>query len=146
MGFANWGGHMADLKTKKTDVDPRKHIDSVKHDGRRNDSLKLLEFFESWTGQKPAMWGERLIGFGDRHYKYESGHEGDWFYVGFSPTKSNLSIHTNAPNAENQEFLDKLGKHKTGASCIYVNKLEDIDLKVLEKIVKNSVKVLQKSE
>ena len=135
---------MTDQKTKKTKADPRTYIESVEHEKRRADALQLLELFEQWTGFKPEMWGDSLIGYGDWHYKYESGREGDWFCVGFSPRKSNLSIHSGASNDANQKLLDKLGKHKTGASCIYVNKLEDIDLKVLEKIVKNSVKVLQK--
>ena len=90
---------------------------------------------------KPEMWGPTIVGYGTYHYKYESGREGYSPLVGFSPRKASLSLYVNATHEKNAAFLEKLGKHKTGASCLYVNKLEDIDIKVLGKMVKNSLKI-----
>lgn len=132
---------MADAVTKKTRKSPKKFVDSVEHKKRREDGLRLLELFRDWTGMEPKMWGPSIVGYGEYHYKYASGHEGDMCRVGFSPRKASLSLYVSATHPKNAKLLAKLGKHKTGASCLYVNKLEDIDLKVLEKMVRNSLTI-----
>jgi hypothetical protein len=132
---------MAEQKTQITKVNPKKYIEALEHKKRREDGLKLLELFNEWTGMKPKMWGPSIIGYGKYHYKYESGHEGYAAQVGFSPRKASLSLYINATHEKNAKHLAKLGKNKTSVSCLYVNKLEDIDLKVLEKMVKTALKI-----
>jgi hypothetical protein len=96
------------------------------------------------TMEEPKMWGPSIVGFGNYHYKYESGREGDWFLTGFSPRKASLTLYIMAGFKEYDELLEKLGKHKTGSSCLYVNKLEDVDLKVLTQLIKQSVQKMKK--
>jgi hypothetical protein len=93
---------------------------------------------EKVTGEKPALWGPSIVGFGDLHYKYESGREGDWFRVGFSPRKQNLTLYVTDYIKEDDPLLARLGKFTTGKACIYVKRLEDIDTAVLEDLVKRS--------
>lgn len=134
---------MAQNKTMVTSQSPREFIESIEHKTRREDGLTLLALFETWTGMKPKMWGPSIVGYGQYHYKYESGHEGDAAQVGFSPRKASLSLYVNAAHELNAHLLEKLGKHKAGASCLYVNKLEDIELNVLEQMVKNALNIYQ---
>lgn len=91
------------------------------------------------------MWGTSIIGFGHTHYIYESGREGDWFITGFSPRKHNLTLYVMGSFAPHTELLEKLGKHKTGVGCLYINKLQDVDIKVLKELIKQSVKAAKKS-
>lgn len=138
---------MAELKTKKNDASVQAFLSSIENERRKNDSFKLLEILKISTGSKPSMWGKSIVGFGNYHYKYASGREGDWFTVGFSPGKQNLTLYIMTGFRRLDEILKRLGKHKTGKSCLYINKLEDIDLKVLKELVEMSVLLLNsKSE
>ena len=126
---------MAENKTAPTDVPVEAFLASVEHPVRRQDAATVLELMRDVTGQEPVMWGPSIIGFGSYHYKYASGREGDAAAVGFSPRKGNLALYglTYAPEAA--PLLERLGKHKTGAACLYVNKLADIDLAVLKELI-----------
>ncbi len=128
---------MAEIKTKATKESVAKFIKSVKPKERQMDSLALLKMFKKITGEKPVMWGKSIVGFGKYHYKSErSAQEGDWFYVGFSPRKQNLSLYILAWKMEEPNLLKKLGKFKKGGGCLYINHLSDVDVKVLEKLIK----------
>ena len=132
---------MAENKTKPTDADPQSFIAAVEHPTRRADAQRLLALFGKVTGLEPRMWGPSLIGYGRYRYRYESGREGEFFLTGFSPRKANLSIHV-MPGyryGEMGEHLSRLGKHKLGKSCLYINKLADVDMVVLEEIVRDGV-------
>ena len=131
-----------ELKTKLNDGDVTEFINSIESELKRNDSFKIIEMMKKITKSEPKMWGDSIIGFGNYHYKYASGREGDWFLCGFSPRKQNLSIYIMFNKYEN--ILSKLGKHKTGKGCLYVKNLEEIDLKVLENLIKQSVDYLKK--
>ena len=114
-------------------------MNKVENEMKRNDSFKLIEIFKSITGFEPKMWGPTIIGFGNYHYKYDSGHEGDAPLAGFSPRKDSLVVYI-ATEFENRELLlSQLGKHKSSKSCVYVKKLSDIDLKILETMIVNSM-------
>jgi hypothetical protein len=101
---------------------------------------------EEATGEKAEMWGDNIVGFGTYRYKYESGREGEWFLTGFSPRKANLTLYIMSGFSRYQELLGRLGKHKTGKSCLYINRLEDIDIKVLRRLVRESVAHLKRQE
>lgn len=132
-------------KTNENEKDIDSFLQSyVEKESKRQDSYKLIKFMSEWSGFPPKMWGDSIIGFGSYHYKYESGHEGDAPLIGFSPRKSAISLYVYAQGSNNQDYLSKLGKYKMGAACIYVNKLEDIDLSILKKICKESIKYLKK--
>jgi hypothetical protein len=126
-------------KTKVTEVDPLAYI-SEQSPKRQQESQTLLALMEKVTGEKPAMWGPSMIGFGTYHYKYASGREGDMFRCGFSPRKAALSIYVTCDIAQYGALLEKLGKHTTGKGCLYVKSLDDIDLKVLERLIKAGLK------
>src|SRR5262245_31745998 len=130
---------MAEPKTKATNQNPKDFLNKVEPEQKRLDSFALLELFQKVTGEKAVMWGESIVGFGMYHYKSErSAQEGDWFLVGFSPRKQNLTLYIMHGNDKNQELLAKLGKHKEGGGCLYINKLSDVDQKVLETLIENS--------
>ena len=129
-----------ELKTKATSVSPAAFIDAVADERARKDSRVLVKLMTKVTGEKPKMWGPSIIGFGKYHYKYASGHEGDMCIAGFSPRKGALSIYLAPGMKEAKPLFARLGKHKMGVSCLYVKKLEDIDMAVLEKLVDMSVK------
>ncbi|QCK16795.1 DUF1801 domain-containing protein [Mangrovivirga cuniculi] len=135
---------MAELKTKPTNQSIEEFIDSIDHNKRKEDSKVLLEIMKEQTGLEPKIWGENIIGFGEYHYKYDSGREGDWFMTGFSPRKQNMSIYIMTGFSKYQDLLEKLGKHRTGSSCLYINKLEDIDIQVLTKLISESFKAMKK--
>ena len=127
---------MAELKTKPNNASVTGFIAKVPNERKRKDSLALLKLFKSVTGEKPKMWGTSIIGFGKFHYKSErSSQEGDWPLTGFSPRKQNLTLYILSWKVDDSDLLKKLGKHKAGAGCLYINKLDDIDLSVLEKIM-----------
>ena len=116
-------------------------INCVADEQKRKDSLALIKLMEKATGDKPKMWGASLIGFGNLRYKSDSGREVEWFKVGFSPRKANLSLYFMGIDTEVREaLLEKLGKHKTGGGCVYVNRLADVDVKVLEQMIAEGVK------
>lgn len=129
---------MAELKTKKNDGSVEAFLNSVENDKRREDGFAILQMMKEQTGVEPTMWGGSIIGFGDYHYKYESGREGDWFRVGFSPRKQSMSLYIMAGFRRYEELMQQLGKYKTGKGCLYINKLEDIDQDVLKKLIRES--------
>lgn len=126
---------MAELKTKPNDADVRAYIDSVSDETRRRDGHTLCDLFEKVTGEKPVMWGPSIIGFGKCTLKYATGRELEWMVVGFSPRKANQSLYLDCNIAGYTDLLKKLGRHKTGKGCLYVNRLTDIDLTVLETMI-----------
>lgn len=130
---------MAELKTKKNDGDIKDYLNSVENEKRREDSFVILKMMEEVTGLEPKMWGGSIVGFGDYHYKYESGREGDWFLTGFAPRKRNMTLYIMPGFEHYDELLGKLGKYTTGKSCLYINKLEDVDMDALRQLVKESV-------
>ncbi len=130
---------MAELKTKPNRRSVDKFLSSVDHDRRREDSQVVLDLMKRVTGDEPRMWGDSIVGFGSYHYKYDSGREGDWFVAGFSPRKANLVLYIMAGFSRYDEILARLGKHRHGKSCLYVSKLDDVDLEVLEELVRESV-------
>ena len=132
---------MAELKTKQHNADVIEFINSVADsDQKRKDSLELLNIMRDFTGFEPKMWGPSIIGFGSYHYKSEkSRQEGDWPLVGFSPRKAAISLYVFTGAKEHEYLLNGLGKFKKGKACIYVNKLSDIDLNVLKKIMKETI-------
>lgn len=134
---------MAELKTKVNDARPEDFINRVASEQRRKDGFVLLDLFKRVTGLPPKMWGASIIGFGQYHYKSErSSQEGDWPLVGFSPRKQNLSLYVSPNNFP--ELLKDLGKHKASVGCLYINKLDDVDMKVLEELVDASYKRAKK--
>ncbi|MBD3331691.1 DUF1801 domain-containing protein [candidate division GN15 bacterium] len=135
---------MSENKTKPTNRGVKTFIKSVDDAQKRADCEALLDLMQEATGEKPRMWGDSLIGFGDYHYKYDSGREGDWFVAGFSPRKANISIYLMCGLDHVAEQLERLGKHKRGKGCLYIKRLEDIDQKVLASIIKKSAAYLKK--
>ncbi|SFS21648.1 DUF1801 domain-containing protein [Yoonia litorea] len=127
---------MAENKTQATDQSVTAFIAAVDHPTRRQDAATLDDLFRRVTGFKPQMWGPSLIGYGKYHYVYDSGREGDFLATGFSPRKANLSVYIMPGYTDFSEILSRLGKHKIGKSCLYINKLSDIDLDVLEELVR----------
>ena len=133
----------AKLKTKPTIKSVTAFISNVENETRKSDAKVLLAMMKKITGEKPKMWGPTIIGFGQYHYKYESGREGDMLAVGFSPRKANMVLYV-LGSLGDEPLLNKLGKYKRGKSCLYVNKLDGVDMKILEKIVKKSYKTTKK--
>ena len=129
---------MAELKTQKNDDSVDEFLSSIQDDRKREDSRSLVALMERVTGQSPRMWGSSIVGFGDRHYRYASGREGDWFRVGFSPRKQSLTLYVMEYVSDNDPLLDRLGAYTTGKACIYIRRLDDIDLGVLERLVERS--------
>lgn len=130
---------MASNATRPTEVDPVDFVAAVEHPTRRADAQTLLELMQRVTGCRPTMWGPSIIGFGRYHYRYDSGREGDFMMTGFSPRKASLVVYVLPGYDEIGEQLARLGKHKTGKSCLYITKLADVDLAVLEEIVTDGV-------
>ncbi len=136
---------MAELKTQQTTQAAEEFLKTIEPEQKRLDGFTLLELFKKVTGEKPVMWGTSIVGFGKYHYKSErSTQEGDWPLVGFSPRKQNLTLYIMAGNTDSK-LLEKVGKHKTSVGCIYINKLSDIDILVLEKLIKNSFTHMQEA-
>lgn len=128
----------AELKTKKNNGDVDKFLNSIEDEQRRKDTKAVSKLMEEITGEKPVMWGASIIGFGTYHYKYATGREGDWMSIGLSPRKQNLTLYLMDGFSDYDKLLGKLGKHKTGKACLYINKLEDVDMKVLREMIKKS--------
>jgi hypothetical protein len=131
---------MSGLKTKETQANVEEFLDAVKDEQKKKDSFKLLHLMQEVTGKPAKMWGDSIVGFGNYHYKYDSGREGDWFLTGFSPRKQNLSVYIVAGFSNYQDLMKDLGKYKTASSCLYIKKLEDINTEVLKELIKRSVK------
>ena len=134
---------MADNKTRETDVSVTDFLSSVTHPTRSADAQTLLDLFQSITGYPPKMWGPTIIGFGQYHYIYDSGREGDCCATGFSPRKANLSIYVMPGYNDYSEILSRLGKYKMGKACLYVNKLADIDIDVLAELIRAGLRDLE---
>ncbi|MBW7944695.1 DUF1801 domain-containing protein [Patescibacteria group bacterium] len=134
---------MPEQKTKPTPQSVTQFLNQVEDEQKREDSFELVEMMEKVTGQKPVMWGASIVGFGQYHYKYASGHEGDSCLTGFSPRKQSISVYITAGFEESQDLLKKLGKYKTSVGCLYIKKLADVDRAVLEKLIERSVKTLK---
>jgi len=133
---------MAELKTLENDNSVEEFLNTVTDEKKRNDSFSLIKIISKITGFKPKMWGTAIIGFGSYHYKYDSGHEGDSCIVGFSPRKQNITLYLMGGFHTNKDLLEKLGKHKTGVGCLYINSLDTIDIKILVQIIYNSARIL----
>jgi hypothetical protein len=134
-------GKVAEIKTKETNSSIDDFINGLNDEQQRKDSIQIITMMQKLSKEKPKMWGSSLIGFGKKRYASpRTGREVDWFKIGFSPRKANLSIHLVLDINANTELLTKLGKHKTGAGCLYVKKLEDIDVKVLETLIRIALK------
>ncbi|PIW56178.1 MAG: hypothetical protein COW16_02080 [Sphingomonadales bacterium CG12_big_fil_rev_8_21_14_0_65_65_10] len=128
-------------KTTQTEASVEEFIDTIDHERKREEARELLALFERVTGERPKLWGPSIIGFGEYHYEYDSGREGDWMRTGFSPRKAKHSLYLmggfcdEAEAERRKEKLDRLGKWSRGKSCLYINKLDDVDMDVLEEIV-----------
>jgi hypothetical protein len=132
---------LAEIKTKETESSVEGFLHSVDDVQKREDSFTLLEMMKEVSGEDPKMWGTSLIGFGKKIYKSPAtGREVEWFVIGFSPRKANLSLHLTIDINQHATSLEKLGKHKTGAGCLYVNKLQDVNLEVLKDLMKEAIK------
>lgn len=134
----------AELKTQKTEASVEDFLNSVADEKRRSDAFRVLEMYKRVTGEEPKMWGPAIIGFGDRKYKYPDGREMDWMIAAFSPRKQNMTLYVICDSPKQPELLEKLGKHSTSVSCLYIKKLSDVDEKVLEAIVKDAYKHTKK--
>ena len=130
---------MSSNKTVETDASVEHFINAVDNDQKRRDSWDLIEMMQRVTGHEPKMWGSSLVGFGQYHYKYESGREGDFFLTGFSPRKTALTVYIMPGFSRYEEQMERLGPHKTGKSCLYLKNLDAIDRDVLEEMVRDSV-------
>ena len=134
---------MYEPKMKETDNSVNEFIERVENEKKKADAYQLVEIFEDVTGYDAKMWGPSIIGFGNYHYKYASGHEGDAPLVGFSPRKAKISLYLSYESEEREKLLESFGKHTKSKACIYVNKLADIDTNVLKDLIKLTVKTYQ---
>jgi hypothetical protein len=137
---------IAAIKTRKTGGDVQTFLKSVSDRKRKDDTLQVLALMKKLTGCEPAMWGPSIVGFGDFRYRYANGTENDWFLTGFSPRKQSLTLYIMTGFAKYEEILENLGKYKTGKSCLYIKKVEDVDLAVLEQLISASIAHLQGSK
>ncbi|MCH7689946.1 MAG: DUF1801 domain-containing protein [candidate division Zixibacteria bacterium] len=135
---------MAELKTKETKLSVTKFIGKVEDDQKRQDLQAILKLMKQVTKEEPKIWGDSMIGFGHFHYKSDSGREGDWFLTGFSPRKQNLTIYITPGFDKYDSLMKQLGKHKTSKGCLYIKKLEDVDMKVLKELIKQSYQDMKK--
>lgn len=134
---------MSELKTKPTDEKVSAFLDAIEDTQKREDSIQIAAWMKEIMQVEPKMWGPSIVGFGDYHYKYASGQEGDWFLAGFSPRKQALTLYLMSGVQYHQDLLDKLGKHTTGKGCLYIKKLKDVDHEVLKELIKASVAKLK---
>lgn len=130
---------MTPLKTVVNDASVKSFLGSVTDTDKKADCEEVLGMMQEATGEPPRMWGKSIVGFGSYHYKFASGREGDWMLCGFSPRKRNLTIYIMPGFSKYDKFMKKLGKHSTGKSCLYVNRLDDVDRKVLRELIIRSV-------
>ena len=130
---------MAQNKTKPNFGNVQDFLEGIEDPVKRSDCLRLAEMMKEITGSEPVMWGDAIVGFGSYHYKYASGREGEWFLTGFSPRKQNLTIYVKGYLENYKEWLKDLGKHKHGKGCLYISRLEEIDLETLRALIRHSV-------
>ena len=132
---------MAEIKTQKNNKSVARFLKTIENEEQQKYCRAIIDLMQKITKSEPVMWGESIIGFGDYHYKYASGREGDWFICGLSPRKANISIYFCLCDLSTMSSdLKKLGRHKTGKSCLYIKRLGDIDIKILEKMLKDNMK------
>ena len=131
---------MAELKTRPNDKDVEAFLSSVAEPAQ-SDCRELLAMMQEATGEPPVMWGESIVGFGSRHYRYASGREGDWFVVGFSPRARSLTLYLTDGVQRHADHLERLGRHRTGKGCLYVTRLDDVDRDVLAAVIKDATDV-----
>jgi len=132
---------LAVIKTRETSASVEDYLNKVQPEQKKKDSLIILEMMKKATGEKPKLWGSSIIGFGNKRYKSPAtGREVDWFLIGLAPRKANISLYLTINVKEHSDALKKLGKHKTGVGCLYINKLDDIDIKVLKSMIDASLK------
>ena len=131
---------MAEQKTKPTKASVKEFLNQIQDKERREDCFAVAKIMEEITGDKPKMWGPSIVGFGSYHYKYASGREGDWPITGFSPRKKDLTLYIMMGFEKYPELMEKLGKHATGKSCLYINRLSDIHVPTLKKLIRTSLK------
>jgi hypothetical protein len=136
---------MAEQKTKPTAASVEDFVKAIDDPKRREDCLALIALMKKTTKCEPKMWGANIVGFGDHHYRYESGHEGDTFILGFSPRKDAISLYLSCDLGRFRETLDQLGKHKTGKGCLYIRRLEDVNQSVLATLLKEAANGLPKA-
>lgn len=136
---------MSENKTKPTGRSVEKFINGIGDSKKRQDARVILELMKQVTKLEPRMWGDSLIGFGSYHYKYASGREGDFFMTGFSPRKQNLAIYIMQGFESFEDIMEKLGRYTTGKSCLYIKKLEDVDLAALKKLIRQSFAGMKKA-
>ena len=134
---------MAELKTVPTKTSVDKFLKGITDEKKRADCYQIVKMMEKATKSKPKMWGTSIVGFGETHYVYESGREGDWFITGFSPRKQNLTLYVMGGFHQFEDLMKRLGKHSTGKGCLYINKMEDVDEKVLKELITKSVKMAE---
>ena len=134
---------MAEAKTKPTNASVEKFLNQIPDEVRREDCFKIAKMMEEITGCKPKMWGPSIVGFDTYHYKYASGHEGDWPIAAFSPRKQDLTIYVMPGFRKYKELMQQLGKHRTGKSCLYIKRLSDVHVPTLKKIIRQSVKEMK---
>ena len=131
---------MAENKTTPNDQDVEQFLNSVDDERKRKDSFTILELMKQVTGLEPRMWGSSIVGFGSYHYKYESGRQGDMILAGFSPRKQNLTLYNMGGFERYDDLIKKLGKHTTGKGCLYIKRLDDVDLPTLKSLIEESFK------
>ena len=136
---------MTELKTKPNEGDVLDFLNGVVDEKRRKDCFVILDLMKEVTGEEPIMWGDSIVGFGSYHYKYKSGREGDWLSTGFSPRKRYLTIYIMSGFERYDGLMNKLGKYKTGKSCLYINKIEDIDQAVLKELIRESIEYVART-
>ncbi|MFY0600425.1 MAG: DUF1801 domain-containing protein [Cyclobacteriaceae bacterium] len=134
---------MAELKTAPNNKSVDDFLNQIEKEKKKQDSITLNALFKKITDENPVMWGDSIIGYGRYHYKYKSGREGDWFLGGFSPRKQSLTLYIMSGFSKYDELLSKLGKFKTSVACLYIKKLEDVDMKILEELISTSVEYLR---
>ncbi|HET9478924.1 MAG TPA: DUF1801 domain-containing protein [Pyrinomonadaceae bacterium] len=134
---------MAEGKTKPTRQSVTEFLNKIPDAGRREDCFAIAKMMQEITGSKPQMWGTSIVGFGSYHYKYASGHEGDWPLTGFSPRKQDLTLYVMMGFEKYEALMNQLGKHRKGKACLYIKRLSDIHVPTLKKLIKTSVKDLQ---
>ena len=134
---------MAEPKTKPTKASVKEFLNQIPDKERREDCFAVAKIMEEITGDKPKMWGPSIVGFGTYHYKYASGREGDWPVTAFSPRKKDLTLYIMMGFQKHTELMQKLGKHSTGKSCLYIKRLSDIHVPTLKKLIKTSLKELR---
>jgi hypothetical protein len=130
---------MYEVKTQPNDFSVIEFIEKVENPKKKEDAYKLLDIFTETTGHEPKMWGTSIIGYGQYHYVYKTGHEGDAPLVGFSPKKSNFSLYFATGDEDRDKLLSKFGKHKSGVACVYINKLDDVEVVVLKELIVQSI-------